>query len=131
MSTFNNNEFAQYRAEARERWGNTDAYRQHARKTQNYSRQDWAALAAGMDHIMAEFALCVKRGETPASAEAQHLVQALQDHITRHYYNCTTPILAGLGQMYVEDERFRHNIDQHGDGTAAFIREAIRAFCEK
>ena len=47
------------------------------------------------------------------------------------YYHCTDEILAGLGQMYVADERFRNNIDKHGAGTAAFIREAIDNFCRQ
>ena len=129
MSAFDNSQFEQYKAEAKEKWGKTDAYKQHAEKTQNYSKQKWNDLAAGMDHIMAEFALCVKNGKAPDSAEAQHLVKALQSHITEHYYNCTDQILAGLGQMYVADERFRSNIDKHADGTAAFICEAIEAYC--
>ena len=56
----------------------------------------------------------------------QNLVKLLQDHITENYYNCTDEILAGLGQMYVADVRFKNNIDKHGDGTAEFIREAIQ-----
>ena len=87
--------------------------------------------AQEMDQIMAEFALCMKNGETPDSAEAQHLVKQLQNHITENYYSCTTAILAGLGQMYVADERFRNNIDKHADGTAQFICEAIGIYCGK
>ena len=76
---------------------------------------------------MAEFAACRKQGCSPESAEARALVQKLQDYITVHFYRCTDPILAGLGEMYVADERFRNNIDRHGEGTAAFIRQAILA----
>ena len=84
-----------------------------------------------MEHIMVEFAACMKGGETPNSAEAQGLVKRLQSHITENYYNCTNEILAGLGQMYVADERFKSNIDKHADGTAAFICEAIKIYCRK
>ena len=131
MKTFDNTEFDQYKSEAKERWGKTDAYRQHAEKTRNYSKQKWNDLAEGMDHIMAEFALCMKNGNAPDSGEAEHLVKQLQNHITQNYYNCTDQILAGLGQMYVADERFQNNIDKHGDGTAEFICEAIAAYCAK
>ena len=55
---------------------------------------------------------------------------ALQNHITENYYHCTREILFGLGQMYVADERFKNNIDKHADGTAAFIRDAITAYCK-
>ena len=131
MTAFDNSEFEEYKAEAKEKWGKTEAYKQHAEKTRSYSKQKWNDLAEGMDHIMAEFALCMRNGETSDSAEAQHLVKMLQNHITAHYYNCTNQILAGLGQMYVADERFKNNIDKHADGTAAFICEAIEAYCGK
>jgi DNA-binding transcriptional MerR regulator len=130
MTAFDNSEFEKYKAEAKEKWGKTDAYKQHAEKTKDYSKQKWNNLAADMDQIMSEFALCMKNGETPDSHQAQHLVKMLQDHITQNYYQCTTPILAGLGQMYVADERFKNNIDQHADGTAAFVCEAIEFYCK-
>ena len=125
MTAFDNREFEKYKTEAQEKWGQTDAYRQHAERTKNYSRQKWNDLAEGMDHIMAEFAVCMRSGKRPDSDEAQRLVKLLQNHITENYYHCTNEILAGLGEMYVTDDRFRANIDKHGDGTAEFIRQAI------
>ena len=129
MNAFDNSEFEKHKAEAKEKWGATCAYKEYEEKTKNYSGQRWNDIAEGMDCIMAEFALCMKNGKTPDSAEARHLVKMLQDYITGHYYNCTDQILAGLGQMYVADERFKNNIDRHADGTAAFICEAIEACC--
>ena len=131
MTAFDNSEFEKYKAEAREKWGKTDAYKEHEEKTKHYSGQKWKDLAEGMDHIMATFALCMRNGATPESAEGQNLVKKLQEHITEHYYHCTNEILAGLGQMYVADERFRNNIDKHANGTAAFICKAIEAYCGK
>ncbi len=131
MTAFDNSEFEKYRVEVQEKWGKTDAYKEHAERTKNYSKQKWNDLAEGMDHIMAEFAVCMKNGETPDSAGAQNLVKTLQNHITENYYLCTNEILAGLGQMYVADERFKSNIDKHADGTAAFICEAIEVYCSK
>ena len=131
MKTFNNNEYENYKAEAQEKWGNTDAYKEHIEKTKDYSKQKWKDLANGMDHIMEEFAVCMKKGEMPDSAEAQSLVKTLQSHITENFYTCTNEILAGLGQMYVLDERFKNNIDKHADGNAEFIRDAIGIYCGK
>ena len=62
--------------------------------------------------------------------EAQELVAKLQVHITANYYTCTDEILAGLGKMYVADERFKKNIDKYGDGTVEFAAEAIVVFCQ-
>ena len=125
------NEFEKYNAEAKEKWGDTDAYKEHAECTKSYSKEKWTDLSAGMDNIMAEFALCMKNGEAPDSVKAQSLVKRLQSHITENYYHCTNEILAGLGQMYVADERFKNNIDKHAVGTAVFIFEAIKVYCGK
>ena len=117
--------------EARSRWGNTAAYREHEQKTKNYTKEKWAEANDGLMAIFAEFAACKANGVSADSAEAQALVAKLQAHITANYYTCTKEILAGLGQMYVADERFTQNIDKHADGTAEFICKAIRSYCKK
>lgn len=119
-----------FEIEAKEKWGKTEAYQEYAEKTKNYSQEKHNALASGLDAIMAEFSLCMKAGNTPQSADAQVLVKKLQGHITENYYTCTPAILAGLGQMYVADGRFKANIDRHGEGTAEFIAKAIEYYAK-
>ena len=121
----------QYKTEARERWGNTDAYREHEQKTKNYTKEKWAQANEGLMSIFAELADCKQNGATADSAEARGLVAKLQAHITANYYTCTDEILAGLGKIYVADERFKKNIDKCGEGTAEFASEAIAAFCQE
>ena len=120
-----------YEAEARERWGGTEAYREYDKKTNGYTKEKWAEANDGLMAIFAEFATCKANGATPDSAEAQALVAKLQNHITDNYYTCTDEILAGLGKMYVADERFKKNIDKYGEGTAEFASTAIEAYCRK
>lgn len=79
--------------------------------------------------IFSEFAACKNSGESADSVEAQALVAKLQAHITANYYTCTDEILAGLGKMYVADERLKKNIDKYGEGTTVFASEAIAVFC--
>ena len=119
-----------YSIEVRERWGDTDAYREHEQKTKNYTKEKWAEANDGMMAIFAEFAACKDRGARADSAEAQVLVAKLQAYITANYYTCTDEILAGLGKMYVCDERFKKNIDKYGEGTAEFAAEGIRIYVE-
>ena len=130
LKAFDNKDFQRYKAEAQEKWGKTDAYKEHTEKTKDYSGSKWNSLAADMDAILDEFTLCIKNSAQPQDAESQALVKKLQTHITENYYTCTDEILAGLGQMYVCDERFKNNIDKHGDGTAVFISEAIGFYCQ-
>ena len=115
-----------HKIEARSRWGTTDAYREHEQKTKNYPKEKWADANEGMMAIFAEFAACKASGASADSAEAQVLVAKLQAHITANYYTCTDEILAGLGKMYIADERFKKNIDKYGEGTAEFAAEAIK-----
>ena len=119
-----------YETEVRERWGATDAYREHEQKTKNYPKEKWADANEGMMAIFAEFAVCKNSGASANSAEAQALVAKLQEHITENYYTCTDEILAGLGKMYVADERFKKNIDKYGEGTAEFASEGIGIYVE-
>ena len=120
-----------YRDEVRSRWGTTDSYREHEQKTKNYTKEKWAEANDGMMAIFAEFAVCKASGASADSSEAQALVAKLQAHITANYYTCTDEILAGLGKMYVADERFKKNIDKYGEGTAEFVAEGIRIYVEK
>ena len=120
-----------YSKESFERWGNTAAYREHDQKTKNYTKEKWAEANDGLMAIFAEFAACKQNGAEADSNEAQALVAKLQAHITANYYTCTDEILAGLGKMYVADERFKKNIDKYGEGTAEFASEAIKVCCRK
>ena len=120
-----------YETEARERYGATAAYREHEQKTKNYTKEKWAEANDGLMAIFAEFSACKNHDESADSAEAQALVAKLQAHITANYYTCTDEILAGLGKMYVADERFKKNIDKYGEGTAEFVAEGIRIYVEK
>ena len=120
-----------YETEARERYGDTDAYREHEKKTKNYTKEKWAEVNDGLMSVFSEFAEYKNTGFTQNSPEVQTLVVKLKGYITQNYYTCTNEILAGLGQMYVCDERFKKNIDKYGDGTAEFASAAIEVYCRK
>ena len=119
-----------YETEAQKLYGGTAAYREHEQKTKNYTKEKWVKANDGLMAIFAEFATCKGNGASTDSAEAQALVAKLQAHITANYYTCTDEILAGLGKMYVADERFKKNIDKYGEGTADFAAEGIRIYVE-
>lgn len=120
---FDKHEMDAYAAEAKAKWGKTEAYAECEKKNPGQQQAD------GLMAVLAEFG-AVKNAD-PASAEVQEKVAKLQNYISRNYYNCTDPILSGLGQMYVADERFKANIDQAGgEGTAAFVSKAIEIYCK-
>ena len=121
-----------YESEARARWGNTDAYREHEQKTKNYTKEKWAEANDGLMAIFAEFAACNDSGASADSAETQALVSNLQAHITENYYTCTKEILRNLGLMYTAVGSMRDNIDKRGGaGTAELAARAIEIYCDK
>lgn len=126
ISSFKNEEYEKYAREAKEKWGNTPAYAEYEAKLRKNGE---AAMDAAGAKLMARFAeLGALRGGDPAGKAVQQAVCGLQAFITENFYKCTDEILSGLGEMYVADERFKRNIDSTGgEGTAEFVREAIRA----
>ncbi len=128
FDVFDKNEIEKYKAEVMAKWGNTKAYQEYAQKdiAGEEVRYDKSA-----NELMAIFSeLGGLKHLTPDSHEVQKKISELQKFITGHYYVCTNEILKGLGQMYVDDERFRKNIDRAGgDGTAEFVSRAISVYC--
>ena len=130
FSPFDQTELERYTAEARRKWGATEAYQEFQKKTSGKASEQLQADGDGLMEIFARFGAI--RSQSPASAEAQALVSELQDFITRHYYTCTKPILQSLGQMYIAGDSMTDNIDKAGGkGTAAFANAAIEIFCRK
>lgn len=118
-----------YAAEARERWGHTDAFRESAEKERGRTPGETAGIMREVDEIFSAFAAA--RQADPSDPAVQELVRRWQAHITKYHYGCTAEMLAGLGEMYTADRRFTESIDRHGPGTARFISEAIRIYCAR
>ncbi len=111
-----------YAAEAKKRWGKTEAYKESMKR----SPEDNGKAGEELMSIFEKFGKI--KDTAPGSDDAQALVAELQNHITANFYTCTDEILQGLGEMYVGDERFRESIDKRaGDGTAEFVSKAIKA----
>lgn len=116
-----------YEAQAREKWGHTDAWKEFGEKNARRTPEAFDAVNAGLMDVFAQFGTLMDR--TPDAPEVQAQVKKLQEYLTEHYYTCTRQILAGLGQMY-RTEEFTENIDRAGgQGCAAFAADAIEVYC--
>ena len=126
---FDKHEMDAYAAEARAKWGKTDAYREFEQKTAGQTPEQQKAAGDAILDIFAELG-AIRHG-SPASGEAQALIAKLQAFITANYYTCTKHILRGLGQMYIAGDSMTENIDRAGgQGTAEFAHSAIEIFCQ-
>ena len=124
-----NNEYEdlknKYAEEVRQRWGSTDAYKESQQRNTDFSQ-----AASLLDAVFEEFAELDRSGISPDDEAAKIQVEKLQRCITDNFYTCTNEILAGLGQMYAADVRFKNNIDKHGEGTAEFVSQCIKSYCK-
>lgn len=130
FKAFDTTKIDTYAAEAKAKWGKTDAYKEFEKKTAGQTNEQQQKTGDALMGVFAEMGAI--RHLAPESPEAQVLVKKLQDFITAHYYTCTKQILRGLGVMYIAGDSMTENIDKAGgEGTAEFAHQAIEVYCGK
>ena len=117
----------QYQAEAQERWGGTDAYKESARRTKKYTPDDWTTLKGQQEAIEAGLAAAMAAGEAPDGERATDLAEEARLHIDRWFYPCSHAMHSGLADMYTADERFKANYEKRAEGLADYVSAAIKA----
>lgn len=114
----------EYEAQAETLYGKTEAWQQYKSKP---AQQVKDAGAKVMD-FFAELGKLKERN--PESEEVQMWVKSLRDFFSANFYDCTLPILQGLGEMYAGGGSMTENIDAAGGkGTGEFAKKAIDAYC--
>lgn len=114
-----------YEDEVVARWGNTEAYRESARRTKGYGKADWDEIRRELDSIHGRLVALMQQGVPVSDPAVQALVAEHRAHIDRWYYPCSVQMHRGLGEMYVADPRFTANLDKAAPGFAQFLRDAI------
>lgn len=131
FSAFDTRKLDEYAAEAKAKWGKTDAYQEYMEKRngKGYTEEEDKRLQEEFMKFFVRFGSL--RENDPASAEVQKQVQLMQEFMTEHFYTCTNEILSSLGRMYSGGGDFTENIDKMGgEGTAYFVAKAIELYCK-
>lgn len=121
----------EYEDEAKERWGDTDAYKQSARRTSSYDKEQWLAIKTESDDINDRLIKAMHSGVASTDAQAMDLAEEHRQHITRWFYDCGYDIHRGLGQMYVADERFTKNYEDLAPGLSQYVSSAMIANADR
>lgn len=117
-----------YEKEVKERYGNTDAYKESEKRTAKYGKAEWNDISTEAQQIYNGLANLMDRDIN--DKEVQELVEAWRNHISKNFYECNLEIFRGLAEMYVADERFTQNIDKTKKGLAEFLSSAMIAYCD-
>jgi MerR family transcriptional regulator, thiopeptide resistance regulator len=118
---------AEHEAEAEERWGDTEAYEESARRTRRYTKEDWTRFKAESDAVNRAIATLMDDG---IAADDPRAVDAVERHrllIDTWFYPCSREMHKNLGRMYVADPRFAATYEKIRPGMAAYMRDATAA----
>jgi DNA-binding transcriptional MerR regulator len=127
FEVFGNHDPERYADEARERWGDTDAYRQSAARTSRYTKEDWLRINEEQQEWGRRIAALLDAGAPAGGEAAMDLAEEHRAQISRHYYDCSYEIQTGLAEMYLADPRFTAHYEAIRPGLAAYLHDAILA----
>ncbi len=117
----------EYEAEVKERWGETDAYKESARRTARYTKADWQRFKDEAEEINTAIAALIDEGVAPDDARAMDAVERARLQIDQWFYPCSREMHANLGEMYIADPRFTATYEKIRPGMARWMRDAIAA----
>jgi MerR family transcriptional regulator, thiopeptide resistance regulator len=118
---------ADHEAEADQRWGGTEAYRESARRTRRYTKDDWMHFKAESDAVNAAIGTLMDEGVAPGDPRAMDAAERHRLLIDAWFYPCPPEMHEQLGRMYTEDARFTATYEKIRGGMAAYMRDAIAA----
>lgn len=121
---FNPDDYAQ---EAQERWGESDAFKESARRTARYTKADWQRHKQENEDWGRRIVALMESGAAAGSPEAMALAEEHRQSISRWFYECTYEIQTGLAEMYLADERFMATYEAIKPGLTVFLHDAILA----
>jgi DNA-binding transcriptional MerR regulator len=124
-------EYEEHVAEAEQRWGNTEAFRESQRRTARYSKQDWLRIKAEQDEIEQAFAQALADGVPADSGQAAELAERHRQHLSTWFHDVPPQMHRGLAELYLADSRFAEHYDRIAPGLAAYVSAAIVAHADR
>ncbi|MEY9965577.1 DNA-binding transcriptional MerR regulator [Streptacidiphilus sp. MAP12-16] len=123
--------YQEYEAEAEQRWGETDAWKQSQQRTAQLTKEDWVRIKSESTDIMQRITEAVLAGAAPDSEQAMAIAEEHRQHITRNFYDCSYAIQRGLAEMYISDPRFTATYEQEVEGGAVWFHDAVIANADR
>ncbi|HET6351784.1 MAG TPA: MerR family transcriptional regulator [Coriobacteriia bacterium] len=118
---------SEYEEEVQERWGETDAYKESARRTKRYGKQDWARMKAEQDEVNGRMVALYDEGVAANDPRATDVAEEARLLIDKWFYPLSREFHVGLAEMYLADARFTATYEKMREGLAQWWHDAIVA----
>lgn len=112
-----------YGEEIRKKYGNDTVDKSNA-KMMNMTEEEYDRATSLAQQVLDTLTEAYKTGD-PSSEIAQKAADLHKQWLCLYWPQYSKEAHAGLGQMYVDDERFKAYYDEKQPGTAEFLRDAI------
>lgn len=116
-----------YADEAKQRWGDTDAFKESAKRLASYTPGQMASAYKAQTDATGAVVDSMRAGHPATSAPAKAAAELCRLAINEWFYPCDKQMHANLAEMYVSDERFRSHYESLEAGLAVYLRDAILA----
>jgi DNA-binding transcriptional MerR regulator len=117
-----------YEAEARERWGDEQVDASYERM-RGWTEQQAEFARTGYPRVHQGIAALKAEGASVRDLSVQELIQ-LHYEVTSLFWTPDREAYKGLGQMYVDDERFRRTIGGGDDSVVEYLRDAMTVYAD-
>jgi DNA-binding MarR family transcriptional regulator len=116
-----------YSEEAKDRWGESELYKQSQERVKKFSKADWERIKDEGEKLMKAMVVAMPKGVD--SPEVQKLIAKHYEGL-RNFYEPNLIMYRGLGNMYYNDSRFSAYYEKFHKGLAKFMMEAINVYCD-
>lgn len=116
----------EWETEAKERWGDTEAWRQSQSRTVHFTKDDWVRYQADTDALHSRLAGGFQAGYATDSPEAMELAEEHRQWVSL-MWDCSPEMHRGLADMYLADERFTKTYEDLAPGLTQWLHDAIHA----
>lgn len=118
-----------YTDEARERWGDTDAFKQAEERVRKMGKEGLQKVLDENGAVTKEITEAMHGGEDPRSDKVQKLIHRHYNGL-RAFYKPSLQMYRDLAEMYVTDPRFRANYEKVASGLAQFMHDAMIVYVD-
>jgi len=118
---------SEFSDEAKDRWGDTDQFRESSERTASYSKEDFQAAKVDQEAATEFFVYAFGNSLPITSDEAQRAVRAHRNAISKWFYECSVDMQKQLALLYISDPRFKEYYDGRVRGLAQYVHDAIQA----